>query len=84
MDKGSYRIELHRGGEIVILGRSPLVRAHFRTLDPFYSQLIREGVEGWLLLVREDTGQIVARRRVEKQRPSDPQGTPDPKPSGSR
>jgi hypothetical protein len=83
MESVTYRVELHREGEILILGRMTHARAHFRTLDPFLSQLTREGATGWLLLVDERTNEIVARRRVDTQSPEDPIGSPDPSPSRS-
>ena len=84
MESVSYRVELHRDGEIRVLGRMTHARAHFRTLDPFLSQLTREGATGWLLLVDERTNEIVARRRVDGHEPPGPVGSPDPNPSSSR
>ena len=39
-------------------------KPHYRTLDPFFSRLLRDGKAGWLVLVEVETGAIVARRRV--------------------
>jgi hypothetical protein len=84
MESVSYRVELHRDGEIQVLGRMTHARAHFRTLDPFLSQLMRERITGWLLLVDERTNEIVARRRVDEHEPPEAIGSPDPSPSRSR
>jgi hypothetical protein len=84
MESVSYRVELHQDGEIQVLGRMTHARAHFRTLDPFLSQLTRERITGWLLLVDERTNEIVARRRVDGQDPPEPVGSPDPSPSRGR
>jgi hypothetical protein len=65
MDRVRYRVELHRKGEIVVLGRKLAARPHFRTLDPYLSQVTRDGLDGWLLLIDEESDKIVARRRVE-------------------
>lgn len=64
MTSSSYRVELHHDGEIRLLGRMVEARPHFRTLDPFLSQVTRDGVDGWLVLVDERSDKIVARRRV--------------------
>ena len=69
MNRPTYRVELHRNGEVVLLGRRLEARPHFRTLDPYLSQLARDGMEGWLLLVDEQSNKIVARRRVEPHSP---------------
>jgi hypothetical protein len=60
----SYRVELRTPGKVRLLGRLPDARPHFRALDPFASRLIRDGSQGWLMLVDEETGGVVARRRV--------------------
>jgi hypothetical protein len=39
-------------------------KPHFRTLDPFYSRLVRDGHTGWLLLIDDRTGAVVARRHI--------------------
>ena len=38
---------------------------HVRTLDPFASRLLLEGISGTLDLVDKATGRLVARRRLE-------------------
>jgi hypothetical protein len=83
MNRFAYRVELHRDGEVILLGRMMEARAHFRTLDPFLSQLTREGAHGWLLLVDEATNEIVARRHIEPKDPPGSAGSPNPQPSRS-
>lgn len=60
----SYRVELRTPSKVQMLGRLPYARPHFRALDPFVSRLLRDGGRGWLMLVDEETGGVVARRRV--------------------
>lgn len=64
MTRPRYRVELHHDGEIRLLGQLVEARPHFRTLDPFLSQVTRDGLDGWLVLVDERSDKIVARRRV--------------------
>jgi hypothetical protein len=84
MDRVTYRVEFHRDGEIVLLGRQLEARPHFRTLDPYLSQLTRDGIYGWLLLVDELSNKIVARRRVEPLARPGSTRPPAPHSSGSR
>ena len=72
MESGSFRVELHRDGEVTQLGLLTHARRHFRALDPYLSQLTRDGEEGWLVLVDENTDEIVARRRVDPERTQRP------------
>ena len=63
-DQRSYRVELRTPGKVRLLGRMPYARPHFRALDPFVSRLVRDGLHGWLMLVDEETGGVVGKRRV--------------------
>lgn len=65
LDKGPFRVEWHRNGDIVQLGVLTNARRHFRALDPYHSQLARDGQEGWLMLIDDATNEIVARRRLQ-------------------
>jgi hypothetical protein len=75
MNRATYRVELHHDGEILVLGHMLEARPHFRTLDPYLSQLTRNGMAGWLLLVDEQSDKVVARRRVEPLSAHTPQVT---------
>ena len=59
-----YRVELRQPRRIRHLGTLTHAKPHFRTLDPFLSRLVREGHEGWLFLVDDRTGAVVAKRRI--------------------
>jgi hypothetical protein len=58
-----YRVELWTD-EIRVLDRIRGVFPQFRTLDPYVSRLIQEGVEGEAILVDDETGEIVGRQKV--------------------
>jgi hypothetical protein len=58
-----YRIELWTD-EIRVIDRIQGVFPQFRTLDPYVSRLIQEGVEGEAILVDDETGEIVGRQKV--------------------
>ena len=63
-----YRVE-HRSGTIVrALGQVADLPRHSATLDPWLSHLLREGAQGELYLVDEETGEVVARRTVSHSR----------------
>lgn len=59
-----FRVELRQPQRRVFLGTLIGARPHRRSLDPFLSRVIQNGEKGWLVLINEDTGQVVARRRV--------------------
>ena len=61
-----YRVEYHDGRTIRPLGCLVGVAPHHATLEPFLSQLLREGAEGTLVLIHQETGEIVARRVVKR------------------
>jgi hypothetical protein len=58
-----YRVELWTD-EIRLLDRIQGVFPQFRTLDPYVSRLVQEGVEGEAVLVDDETGEIVGRQKV--------------------
>jgi len=60
-----YRVELRQPRRICHLGKLTNSKPHVRTLDPFFSRLVRDGHQGWLLLVDDRTGAVVAKRRLD-------------------
>jgi len=60
-----YRVVLRQKGRITVLGIMSGGPPHVRTLDPFASRLLLEGISGTLDLVDKATGRLVARRRLE-------------------
>ena len=56
---------LRQKGRITVLGIVSGGPPHVRTLDPFASRLLLEGVSGTLDLVDKATGRLVARRRLD-------------------
>jgi len=59
-----FRVELRQPRRRVFLGTLVGARPHRRSLDPFLSRVLQDGENGWLVLINEDTGQVVARRRI--------------------
>jgi hypothetical protein len=59
-----FRVELRQPRRRIFLGTVIGARPHRRSLDPFLSRVLQNGERGWLVLINEDTGQVVARRRV--------------------
>jgi hypothetical protein len=64
MSATRFRVELRQPRRVRHLGMITTTKPHFRTLDPFYSRLVRDGLTGWLLLIDDRTGAIVARRHI--------------------
>ena len=60
----THRVEFHQPRRISHLGKLPHSKPNVRTLDPFFSRLVREGYRGWLVLVDDRTGAVVAKRRL--------------------
>ena len=65
-----YRIEHYQPGKTRVLAIVVDIRPHRCGLDVFVSQLLNQGQRGWLRLVDETTGQVVAKRRIKA--PSSP------------
>ena len=61
----TYRVVLRQPRRITVLAVVSGEKPHHRTLDPFASRLLLEGVSGVLELVDDATGTVVARRRLE-------------------
>ena len=64
----SYRVELRQPRRTRILANGLQVKPHFRSLDPYISRLVHDGKAGVVVLIDNQTGAIVARRRVEPAR----------------
>jgi hypothetical protein len=60
-----FRVELHAGGVITVVGFLPSGFAHHSTLEPYVTRLVEQGATGWLVLVAVTSGSPVARRRVQ-------------------
>jgi hypothetical protein len=60
-----FRIELWNE-EIRVIDRIEGAFAQYRTLDPFVSRLLQDGHEGEVVLVDDETGEIIARRKVSR------------------
>lgn len=73
-----YRIEHREAGQHVCLGIVAGDFPHHATLDPFVSHLLRQGHAGEVLLIDDDSGDVITRRRVS------PYGTPAGKRFGDR
>lgn len=63
-DSPRFRVELHEGRTITVLGFLPNGFAHHSTLAPYVTRLVEQGVTGWLVLVDTESEGPVARRRV--------------------
>ena len=59
-----YRVEHHQPRQIRVLATLEHARPHHRTLDLFVSQLRLQGKRGWVRLVDDATGEVVAKRRI--------------------
>ena len=59
------RVELRQPRRIHLLAAAITVRPHFRSLDPYLSRLLHQGRAGMVVLVDNETGAVVARRRVQ-------------------
>ncbi len=57
------RVELWND-EIHVIGRIEGAFAQYRTLDPFVSRLLQEGRKGEAVLIDEETGEVIAKRKV--------------------
>ena len=60
-----YRVEHQQPRQTRVLAILEHAPPHHRTLDLFVSQLLLQGKRGWVRLVDEATGQVVAKRRIE-------------------
>jgi hypothetical protein len=60
-----YHVELRTGDEVRDLGHVPDAFPHHDSLTPFVSRLLREGATGEVILIDDESGQVVARRRLE-------------------
>lgn len=58
-----YRVEFW-DERINVIDRLKDVFPQFRTLDPFVSRLVQDGAEGEVVLIDEETNEVVARRKV--------------------
>ena len=63
-----YRVEHHQPRQTRVIAILDGVLPHHRSLDVFVSQLLRQGKQGWVWLVNETTGGVVAKRRIEAPR----------------
>jgi hypothetical protein len=59
-----YRVEFQQGGATQYVGHLDHCYAHHSALDPFVSRLVQEGQAGTVCLIDDETGALVARRRV--------------------
>ena len=59
-----YRVEHYQPGQTRVLAILVDIRPHYRGLDVFVSQLLNQGKQGWVRLVDETTGRVVAKRRI--------------------
>ena len=58
-----YRVEFW-DERINVIDRLKDVFPQFRTLDPFVSRLVQDGAEGEVVLIDEETNEVVARQKV--------------------
>ena len=59
-----YHIVFRHGTGLRILARDVDLLPHRRSLDPYYSQLIYDGVPGLLMMVNTKSGSIACSREV--------------------
>jgi hypothetical protein len=62
-----YRVEFW-DETVKVLDRLRGVFPQFRTLDPFVSRLLQEGAEGEVVLIDDETDEVVARQKVARSR----------------
>jgi hypothetical protein len=60
-----FRVELWNE-EIHVIDRIEGAFPQYRTLDPFVSRLLQEGREGEAVLIDDETGDVIAKRKVER------------------
>jgi hypothetical protein len=58
-----FRVELWNE-EIRVIDRIEGAFAQYRTLDPFVSRLAQDGLRGDVVLIDDETGEVIARRKV--------------------
>lgn len=66
-----FRVEHRQPGITRVLAILQNAKLHASTLDPFVSRLLYDGKQGTVVLVNEDTGAIVAKRRLPVRNGSD-------------
>ena len=64
-----YRIEHRHAGQITVIHAAICMRPNVRTLDPYISRLLLNGMSGAVVVVDEWTGEDTMRRNV-KRRPT--------------
>jgi hypothetical protein len=64
MSSPRYRIEHHEPHQTRVVATLSDIQPHHRGLDVFVSQLLHHGKQGWVRLVDEATGRVVAKRRI--------------------
>jgi len=60
-----FRVELWNE-EIRVIDRIEGAFAQYRTLDPFVSRLVQDGCEGEVVLVDDETDEVIARRKLSR------------------
>jgi hypothetical protein len=78
-DVGRYRVEHRSGGRVVVLTRTSAGDARQAELSQHAARLSAAGATGEVVLVDEETGGVVARRRL---RPDDQPGQAADQPPG--
>ncbi|MDP9364264.1 MAG: hypothetical protein M3Q10_08580 [Chloroflexota bacterium] len=62
--RATYRVEHRRGDAVAVLGETDDPLARYTVLGSLAARLIDAGAEGMLLLVEQETGDVVARRAL--------------------
>ena len=62
--RAAYRVEHRRGDAVAVLGETDDPLARHTLLGPLAVRLLDVGAEGSLLLVEQETGEVIARRAL--------------------
>jgi hypothetical protein len=60
----NYRVEYQERDQSILIDRVKDVAEHFTALDPYISRLQDMGSHGALVLIHDETGNVVARRHL--------------------
>lgn len=59
-----FRVEYRAPGKTRVLAVLHGAKAHRSSLDLYYSPLVHERKQGWLVLIDDESGDVVAKRRL--------------------
>lgn len=61
-----FRVEFRAPGKTRVLAILHGAKAHRSSLDLYYSPLVHEGKQGWLVLIDDESDVVVAKRRLSR------------------